>query len=84
MMMFDTMMHGGWTAAWPLIAVWLVFKVTVWALVITALVFAVRRLRRDGCIGRRRAPLDILKTRYARGELSREEFDAMKRELQAS
>lgn len=78
------MMHGGWVEAWPWFALWVAFKITVWSLVITGVIFAVRRLRREGCVGRLSTPLEILKTRYARGELSREEFDAMRRELQSS
>lgn len=88
MMMHDMMMqggmHGGWLAAWPWLALWILLKLTVWALVITGLVLGVRWLRRETSGNRLTAPLEILKTRYARGELSREEFDAMKRELQAS
>ncbi len=83
-MMLDMMMHGGLAAAWPWLALWILLKVTVWALVITGLIFAVRWLRRGTCVGRMSAPLEILKTRYARGEVSREEFEAMKRELQGS
>jgi putative membrane protein len=83
-MMLDMMMHGGWTAAWPWFALWVLAKVTVWVLVITALVFAVRHLRRGACAGRPSSPLDVVKMRYARGEVSRDEFEAMKHDLQAS
>lgn len=77
------MMHG-WEMGWPWFGLWIVFKLTVWAFLITGVIFALRWLRREGCGGRLRTPLDILKMRYARGELSREEFDTMKRELQGS
>lgn len=84
MMMHDVMTHGGWAAAWPWLAVWIVLKLTVWALVITALIFGIRRLRHGACARALMTPLEILRTRYAKGELSREEFEAMKRELQTS
>jgi putative membrane protein len=57
---------------------WILFLV-----VIAALVFLVLQYSRAG--GGRGAPgetpLDILKKRYARGEITKEDFDRMKREL---
>jgi putative membrane protein len=78
-MMHDLVMHGGW----PWLALWILFKVALWALIATAVIFAIRRLRGGACIGRLTTPLEILKARYARGELSREQFETMKRELEA-
>lgn len=88
MMMHDMMMqggmHGGWFAAWPWLALWILLKLTIGALMITGLILAVRWLRRETSGRSLATPLEILKTRYARGELSREDFDAMKRELERS
>jgi putative membrane protein len=81
-------MHEWWPAAGPLFAVWVVFKVALWALFVTGLVLGVRWLWRETSDRRRPAaleresPLDILRARYARGELSREEFQAMRQELE--
>lgn len=55
-----------------------------WILIIGAIVFAVRWFLRDGSWmsgpGHER-PLDILKKRYANGEIEREEFVAKKQEI---
>ena len=52
-----------------------------WALVITGLVLGIRWLARQG---RREGPdraLDILRERYARGDINKEEFEARRRDL---
>ncbi len=44
--------------------------------------FAVRYFRNGGQFsGNAETPLSILKTRYAKGEITKEEFDAMKKDL---
>ncbi len=35
-----------------------------------------------GSFGNRQTPLDVLKERYARGEISREEYEVMRQDLQ--
>ncbi len=55
-----------------------------WGLVIALIVFAVRYFAASGrgtSAGPDRA-LDILRERYARGEINKEEFEARKRELE--
>lgn len=51
-----------------------------------AVIYMVRRVgdfdRRDTGLTRTDTALDILKKRYARGEIDREEFERMKRELE--
>ena len=37
---------------------------------------------KSGGAERQESPLDILKKRYARGEINRQEFEAMKKEVQ--
>jgi putative membrane protein len=56
------------------------FMLSVWGLVVVGLVLVVRRLWRTDT-GAADAPLDILKRRYARGEISKDEFDRMKQDL---
>ena len=45
--------------------------------------FIVQNVRSKNEIGRtNESPIDILKKRYARGEITKEDFDRMKNELQ--
>lgn len=52
------------------------------ALVIIALAWGVRRTSRAAGVAE--TPLDILKHRYARGEIAPEQFETMKRQLSES
>ena len=72
-----------WMMAWPFLVLWFAFKVAMWAVVVTAVVFAVRWLRRHGSFGTTPTPLEILRARYARGELTRQDFESMRRDLDA-
>lgn len=81
MMMHAWGMHEWGTVAWPLLALWIGFRVVFWALLLTAMVLGVRWLRRQTAAHGPTA-LDTLRVRYARGELSKQEFDAMRRDLQ--
>ena len=66
---------------WPLLALWIGSRLVFWAMLIAAMVFGVRWLRRQS---RQQlpTPLDTLRMRYARGELSRQEFESMRRDLE--
>jgi putative membrane protein len=67
----------------------MIVMIIFWVLVIVGLVFLIKLLIQttkgektvDGA-GSTRA-LDILKERYARGEINKEEFEKMKRDLQS-
>ena len=52
-----------------------------WILVIAVLVFAVRWLISEGKERRSDSAMEILRQRYARGEINKEEFEATKRDL---
>ena len=55
-------------------------------IVIAVVVYLVynRNVGAGGSLGERRErPMDILKTRYAKGEISKEEFERLKRDLEA-
>ena len=68
---------GGWGLGW-------LFPLVFWGAIITGVVFVVRAASQGG-VGSppqgAETPLDILKRRYARGEITREEFEEMKRDL---
>ncbi len=64
-----------------------ILSLVVWALLIGGVALLVVRLARNA--GRTAvatsagpAPLDILKTRYARGEITKEQFDATRKDLE--
>ncbi len=52
-----------------------------WILVIAALVLGIRWLMGQGKEARSDSALEILRQRYARGEINKEEFEARKRDL---
>ncbi len=70
------MMCPGWWGGGLMMVVWVALMVAVvWALI--------RVGQRDGLLGtRHESALDILKKRYARGEISREEFEERKKDLE--
>ncbi len=64
----------------------LLVQIIFWVVVIAGgVLFVLWLARRMGLVGpARESPLDILRARYARGELSAEQFEAMKRTLRES
>lgn len=71
-----------WNGWWPL---GMALSVAFWALVVALIVLVVRRALQQGRAARSGiggdAPLKILKRRYASGEIDRDEFDRMKRDI---
>lgn len=72
--------HWDWNGGWPLFGmlhmlVWWIFAILVIAL-LAKLVFGSRNSESQGD-----RALAILRERYARGEIDKEEFDARKRDL---
>ena len=74
-------MMGGWGMGW----FGGIFMIVFWILIIVALVFLIRWLiqstGRDKSVGSGGRALDILKERYARGEINKAEFEQMRRDL---
>jgi putative membrane protein len=62
-----------------------IWMVLFWAVIVALVVWGARRLTERGGSGSgttdRRDPLDIAKERYARGDISKEEFDQIKKDL---
>lgn len=76
-------MMDGWGIGW----FGGIFMIVFWILVIVGLVFLIRWLVQSTKSGSHPGPagpsraLDILKERYARGEIDRQEFEEKKRDL---
>lgn len=66
------MMHYGFGG----ILMWIIFLILVGAVLYVVI------SSQKGRSAQNESPLDILKKRYARGEITKEEFDKMKRNLQ--
>jgi putative membrane protein len=74
------MMHWG-TYGWGMGFGWL-WMVLVWALIIGGVAYAVRILSRSSVSHNvNETPLGILKNRYARGELTKQEFEGQRKAL---
>ncbi len=72
------MMGGYWGfGGWWMIIVWLV----VAGLIIWGIVAFARRGGTSSSGGAGQTPLDIAKQRYARGEISKEEYERLKKDL---
>jgi putative membrane protein len=71
-------MHEG--AGWWMIFGWLWFAI-FWGGIIALVIWVVRKLTERGGSEGRYSALDIAKQRYARGEISREEFEQIKKDL---
>ena len=69
--------YGMWDWNWGHTLAGHLPMVLLWLAVFAVIVFAVRRLGRQG----REAPLDILRQRYARGEINNGEFEERRRLL---
>jgi len=73
----------GWLwGAWGLAM--MLGTVAFWFVLITALVVGTRWLTRVAGGGRRDRALEILRERYTRGEIDRQEFEARRRDLEVS
>ncbi len=59
-----------------------IFMIIFWTLVILGIAYIVRSLSgKAGQSGKEESAIDILKKRYAKGEIAKEEFERMKDDL---
>ncbi len=83
---YDAQGPGGW---WPMMHygfgyggmfMWIIFLIVIGLLIY----FIVQVQKTKGQTrAQSESPLDVLKKRYAKGEINKEEFDRMKRDLEA-
>jgi putative membrane protein len=69
------MMWGAWGFGMMLM------MIVFWVLIIVAVVLGIRWLVGQGKESRADSALDILRQRYARGEINKEEFESRKKDL---
>jgi putative membrane protein len=72
-------MHPMWWGAWGIGMMLMMFL--FWALVIIGLVVGIRWLLGRGHPSRSDSALQLLRERYARGEINKEEFEQKKKDL---
>ena len=74
-------MHSGWWMCSVGGAVMMLMMLVLWGVVIAGIVLGIRWLARQGREERPDRAFDILRERYARGEINKEEFEARRRDL---
>jgi putative membrane protein len=75
----------GWHPMWGMWGAWgfgmMLFMLVFWVLIIVGLVLGIRWLASLGRESRSDPALDILRQRYARGEINKDEFEVKKQDL---
>jgi putative membrane protein len=75
------MWHGVYYGGWGMVLIGAVFWASILALVIWAVVRLTGRASHDADPYRRKSPLELLKERYAKGEITKEQYEEIKRDL---
>ena len=76
--MMERMMDCGWM---PMMGFGILFMALFWLVLIVGVVLLVRWFLGPSGFTRGESALEILKKRYARGEINKEEFEERKRDL---
>ncbi|MBF8266945.1 MAG: hypothetical protein HW388_453 [Dehalococcoidia bacterium] len=75
-------MHDGYGMGWGWGVFGVVWMVLFWGSIIALVVWAISRMTRDSSgLPRSSTPLEIAKARYARGDITREEFERLRQDL---
>jgi putative membrane protein len=72
--------HFGWPG-WGMMGLGILWMVIVWGAIIALIVWGIRRLGRTSYRTDTGSPLDIARERYAKGEITREQFEQIKKDL---
>ncbi|MBE0636303.1 SHOCT domain-containing protein [Candidatus Bipolaricaulota bacterium] len=73
------MWHGVYGSGWPMVAGGLVFWASIIFLVVWGIAHTTRHQDTPQHYGK--SPIEVLKDRYARGEITKTQFDDIKRDL---
>lgn len=80
--MMPWMWYNGWQSGWVGLLMGLMMLL-FWGALIAVIYFALRSLLRGGRITQpARTPLEILKERYAKGEITEADYDRMRQKLE--
>jgi putative membrane protein len=69
---------------WYFVAAWALVFIIFWAAAITLIIWAIRKFsnRDSGMTSSvRQTPLEIARERYAKGEITKEQFEQLRRDL---
>ena len=76
---------GSWGGWWAGMIVMMILMVIFWGGIIALIIWAIARFTRRETSGElhgeKPSPLDVAKDRYARGEITKEQFEQIKRDL---
>ena len=75
------MIHGWECGFGPFSWIGVVWMVLFWGAIIALIVWAVKRFTSGSDSNRKNDALDIARERYARGDISKEEFDQIRKSL---
>ena len=65
---------------WWIVFAWIWF-IVFWGAIIALVVWGINKLTQRGGSEQGRSPLDIAKERYAKGEISKEQYEQIKKDL---